>query len=134
MVRWWPEPAAGDIVWCHFSDNIAPRPKPGPAIIVTVFDDNAPEFIVEITYGTSQKTQSLQRGEFGIYQAKTAIAYKAAGLSYDTKFNLGKTVELPYSTQWFSVPHGSLTQEPQLGVLYPSLMRALEVAYRAAQA
>jgi hypothetical protein len=132
VVRWWSEPAAGDIVWCHFPDNITPHPKPRPALIVTVFDDHAPEFTVEVAYGTSQKTTSLHRGEFGIYQNQNASAYKAAGLSYDTKFNLGQTVELPFSTQWFSVPPGSLTQEPKLGLLHPSLMRALEAAYRAA--
>ncbi len=132
MAYWWPEPAAGDIVWCHFPDNIIPHPKPRPALIVTVFDDDAPEFVVEVAYGTSQKTRSLHRGGFGIYQAQNSIAYKTAGLSYDTKFNLTQTVELPFSTQWFSVPHGSLTQEPRLGVLHPSLMRALEAAYRAA--
>lgn len=134
MVRWWIEPAAGDIVWCHFPDNITAHPKARPAIIVTVFDDHAPEFTVEVAYGTSQKTTSLHRGEFGIYQVQNASAYKSAGLSYDTKFNLRQTVELPYSTQWFSVPPGSLTQEPKLGILHPSLMRALEAAYRAAHA
>jgi hypothetical protein len=133
MDRWWSEPAAGDIVWCHFPDNITPHPKPRPALIITVFDDNAPAFTVEVAYGTSQKTQSLHRGEFGIYQAKNAIAYRTAGLSYDAKFNLKQIVELPYSTQWFSVPPGSLTQEPKLGVLHPSLMRTLETAYQAAR-
>jgi hypothetical protein len=65
---------------------------------------------------------------------QNTIAYSTAGLSYDTKFNLKQIVDLPYSTQWFSVPSGSLTQEPKLGVLHPSLMRALEAAYRAAHA
>jgi len=46
MTGWWAEPAAGDIVWCHFPDNINPRPKPRPALILAVFDDNAPRFDV----------------------------------------------------------------------------------------
>jgi len=133
MVRWWSEPAAGDIVWCHFPDSITPRPKPRPALIITVFDDDAPEFSVEVAYGTSQKTQSVHPGEFGIFKIKNAIAYSTAGLSYDTKFNLKQIVELPYSTQWFSVAPGSLTQDPKLGVLHPSLMRTLEAAYRGAR-
>ena len=83
MVRWWSEPAAGDIVWCHFPDSITPRPKPRPALIITVFDDDAPECFVEVAYGTSQKTQSLHLGEFGIFKIKNAIAYSTAGLSYD---------------------------------------------------
>lgn len=132
MAFWWPEPAAGDIVWCHFPDDIHPHPKPRPALVLTVFDDDAPEFRVQVAYGTSQKTTSLHRGEFAIFQAKNTIAYKTARLSYDTKFNLTQTVELPFSTDWFSVPPGSLTQDPELGMLHPSLIRALEAAYRAA--
>lgn len=26
-MRWWPEPTAGEIVWCHFPDNIHPNPN-----------------------------------------------------------------------------------------------------------
>ena len=111
-------------------ENVTPRSKPCPALIVTVFDDDAPEFVVEVVYGTSQKTLSLHRGEFGIYRIQNAIAYRTAGLSYDTKFNLNQTVELPYSTQWFSVPPGALNQEPKPGVLHPSMMRAFEAANR----
>jgi len=38
MTQWWAEPTAGDIVWCHFPDDIHPRPKPRPALILVVFD------------------------------------------------------------------------------------------------
>lgn len=127
----WVEPTAGDIVWCHFPDHIHPRPKPRPALVMTVYDDDAPEFSVEVAYGTSQKTTSLHKGEFAILRERNAAAYQAAGLSFDTKFNLGQTVTLPYNTQWFSVPpaapHG---QVPKLGILHPSLVRAVEAAFR----
>ena len=52
--RWWAEPIAGDIVWCHFPDDIHPRPKPRPALILVVFDDDAPQFTVRVAYGTSK--------------------------------------------------------------------------------
>ena len=56
-----------------------------------------------------------------------------AGLSYDTKFDLKRAVDLPYTSEWFAVPpaapHG---QTPKLGILHPSLMLALQAAYRAA--
>lgn len=59
-------------------------------------------------------------------------AYEAAGLSYDTKFDLKQTVDLPYSTEWFSVPPGApYGQSPKLGILHPSLVRAVDAAYRA---
>jgi hypothetical protein len=131
-VIWWGQPTAGEIVWCHFPDNVNPRPKPRPALILNVFDDEAPEFSVEAAYGTSQRTTTLHRGEFAILRDRNPAAYAAAGLSYDTKFNLRQTVVLPFNTDWFSVPpaapHG---HKPMLGTLHPSLMRALEAAFRA---
>ena len=57
MVRWWPEPTADDIVWCHFPDQINYRPKPRPALILTVFDDDVPRYTVQVAYGTSQKLE-----------------------------------------------------------------------------
>ena len=133
MTRWWAEPTAGDIVWCHYPDYINPRPKPRPVLILVVFDDNAPQFEVQVVYGTSQRTTMLHRGEFSILRDLNAAAFRAAGLSYDTKFDLKQTIDLPYTTEWFSVPptapHGRM---PKLGVLHPSLVRALQAAFRAA--
>lgn len=132
MLRWWGEPTAGEIVWCHFPDDLAPRAKPRPALILTVFDDDAPQFTVRVAYGTSQRTTALHRGEFSILRDGNPAAYAAAGLSYDTKFDLRHTVDLPYTTEWFSVPpaapHG---QTPLLGSLHPSLVKAVQAAFRA---
>jgi hypothetical protein len=133
MTQWWAEPTAGDIVRCHFPDNISPHSKPRPALFLVVFDDEAPRFEVRVAYCTSQRTTTLHRGEFSILRSRNPVAYQAAGLSYDTKFDLKQTIDLPYTTEWFSVPpaapHG---QSPKLGTLHPSLVRALEAAYRAA--
>ena len=133
--RWWAEPTAGDIVWCHFPDEILPRPKPRPALILAVFDDDAPQFTVRVAHGTSQRTTTLHRGEFSILRERNPAAYAAAGLSYDTKFDLRQAVDLPFTTEWFSVPpaspHG---QTPKLGSLHPSLVRAVQAAFRAALA
>ena len=132
MTHWWSEPAAGDIVWCHFPDKINPHPKPRPALILTVFDDDAPHFSVEVVYGTSRRTTTLYRGEFSILRDRNLAAYEAAGLSYDTKFDLKQIVNLLYNSDWFSVPpatqHG---QSPKLGTLHPALVRVVEAAYRA---
>ena len=133
--RWWAEPTAGEIVWCRFPDDISPRPKPRPALVLAIFDDDAPRFVVRVAYGTSQRTTALLRGEFAILRERNPVAYAAAGLSYDTKFDMRQTLDLPYSTDWFCVPpaapHG---QRPLLGTLHPSLVRALEAACRAASA
>jgi hypothetical protein len=133
-VIWWGQPTAGEIVWCHFPDNVSPRPKPRPALILKVFDEDAPKFSVEVAYGTSQRTTTLQRGEFAILRDRNPAAYASAGLSYDTKFNLRQTVVLPFNTEWFSVPPPAPQgQTPTLGTLHPSLMRAVEAAYLAAR-
>jgi hypothetical protein len=135
MPLWWPEPPAGEIAWCHFTDNINPRPKPRPALILAVFDDDAPQFHIRVAYGTSPRPTALHSGEFSILRLHNPIVYEAAGLSYDTKFNLKQAIDLPYTTEWFSIPpaapHG---QTPKLGTLHPSPVLAVQAAYRAATA
>ena len=130
---WWREPTAGDIVWCHFPDNIHTRPKPRPALVLAVFDEDAPQFHVKVAYGTSQRTTTLYKGEFAILRQQHGAAFEAAGLSFDTKFDMKQSLDLPYSTDWFSVPpaapHG---QTPKLGVLHPSMVRVAGAAYQAA--
>ena len=131
MKPWWNEPAAGEIVWCHFPDDIHPHPKPRPALILCVYDDDAPHFEVRVAYGTSQRVAALHSGEFSILRNTNPAAWEAAGLSYDTKFDLRQAVDLPYTTEWFSVPPAApYGQTPKLGVLHPSLVRAVQAAMR----
>lgn len=130
--QWWGEPTAGDIVWCHFPDDIHPRPKPWPALILAVFDEDAPRFTARVAYGTSQRATALHRGEFSILRERNPAAYVTAGLSYDTKFDLRQSLDLPFSTEWFSVPPAApFGQTPKLGVLHPSLVRAVQAAFQA---
>ena len=49
----WPEPAAGDIVWCHFPDNVHPKPKPRPALILVTKVDDEGVIFTSVAYGTS---------------------------------------------------------------------------------
>ena len=123
-MKWWPEPAAGDIVWCHFPDNIHPKPKPRPGLIVSTKEDDEGKIFVSVAYGTSQKTNRLFSGEFRITKIEHPVAYYSSGLSYDTKFDLRNTLELPFNEVYFSVPpnapHGQI---PKLGTLHPSMVR-----------
>ena len=115
--QWWAEPSAGEIVWCHFPDDINPRPKPRPALILAVFDEDAPQFTVRVAYGTSQRTTTLHRGEFSILRDRNPSAYEAAGLSFDTKFDLKQALDLLFTTEWFSKsgePQGSEGSNPSL--------------------
>ena len=71
--------------------------------------------VVRVAYGTSQKTDQLYAGEFAILPAQ-ADAFAASGLSYPTKFNLGKTFELDYNDIWFGVPpQAPYGQNPEAG-------------------
>lgn len=135
MTRWWGQPLAGDIVWSYFPHELqkTPAEKPRPALILTVYDDDAPEFGVLVAYGTSQRVDQLYRGEFAITIAD-GDAYKAAGLSYDTQFNLGRSLELPFNDEYFAVPPAAPNgQRPKLGVLHPALMKRAATAWGAAR-
>lgn len=132
---WWPQPEAGDIVWCRFPLNqgITPGAKPRPALIVKLFDDFAPQWFVKVAYGTSQKVEQLRAGEFAITPGQTA-AFRLAGLTCATKFGFTQMVELPFNDLWFKpppgAPHGQL---PKLGMLHPNLMRHAQAAWQAVE-
>ena len=86
---------------------------------------------VTVAYGTSQRTRDLRAGEFAITEAD-GEAYRLSGLSYATKFDLRRMVDLPYNDDWFGVPPSPrYGQTPMLGVLHPTLMRRVAAAYRA---
>ncbi len=133
-MRWWPEPTAGEVVWCHFPDHIHPKPKPRPALILAVKEDDAGCIFVTVAYGTSQKTNRLYGGEFRITKVEHPAAYASAGLSHDTKFDLKNALELPFHDDWFSVPpHAPHGQNPKLGTLHPSMVRVAAAAFAATQ-
>ena len=129
----WNAPSPGDIVWCHFPQRPRdlPGPKPRPALVVAV-TEHEDGIAVKVAYGTSQKVDRLRAGEFAIRKADHKAAFEAAGLSYDTKFDLGNLVDLPWDDSFFGVPprpaHG---QTPKLGNLHIGMRRALEAAVRA---
>ena len=132
--QWWPKPDAGDIVWCLFPrlPALEAGPKPRPALIIQVFEDDSPCHRVLVAYGTSQKTDALRAGEFLVGQSM-GEPYRLADLSFDTKFNLGACVELDYNDLWFRAPPAApFGQRPKLGLLHASLMRSFQAAWRAA--
>ena len=89
------------------------------------------ETAVEVAFGTSQKTNRLYPGEFRI-APDDGDAFRTAGLSYPTKFDLWKSLELPYTAEWFAVAPGApFGQNPKLGLLHPSLIRRARGALEA---
>lgn len=131
----WTRPEPGDILWCRFPLRTggAPGPKPRPALALAVeeFED---EMLVTAAYGTSQKLDHLRPGEFALRKAEHPAAFDLAGLSLDTKFDLGNTHRLPWIELYFGVPPQSrFGQHPKLGTLHPSMLRAAGAALRAIQ-
>ena len=133
LMRWWPEPTAGEIVWCHFPDNIHPKPKSRLGLIVSTKADDEGIIFVSVAFGISQKTNRLFSGEVRISKRKHPTAYASASLSYDTKFDLRNVLELPFNDAYFSVPpHAPHGQIPKLGILHPSVVRIAASAFLAA--
>jgi hypothetical protein len=130
MVRKWPEPQAGDILWCRFpaDEALQPGPKPRPALLVKVLQSSR-GLMALVAYGTSQKTETLYPGELLIPKTNDA-AWRLSGLKYPTKFDLGRTVRLPYDSDWFAPPpahpYGSI---PKLGVLHPVYLRQAQMIW-----
>ena len=128
----WPQPTPGDIVWCLFPypPRRDPGPKPRPSLVVDV-DEREEGVVVTVVYGTSKGVQQLYPGEFAITALGNTAAYRSAGLSYDTKFDFNRSIELPWNQDFFAVParaaHGP---HPKLGELHPSVIRAAQAACR----
>ncbi len=133
MAARWPQPAPGDIVWCRFPElpGQSPGPKPRPALVLEVIE-REDGIEVAVVYGTSQRVDKLSAGEFAITRVGHAAAYKAAGLSHDTKFDFKQTARLPWSEEFFAVPPGAPNgQKPLIGTLHASVIRAAAAAHTA---
>ena len=135
MRVWWPLPTPGDIVWCRFPElpRRSPGPKPRPALVLEVVErEDGGEILV--VYGTSQRIDRLSGGQFAITRLAHPAAYKAARLSYDTKFDFRQSVRLPWNYEFFAVPPAAPNgQTPILGTLHTSMMKAAAAAYAVAR-
>lgn len=90
--------------------------------------------MVSVVYGTSKKLDHMRPGEISITRAQNPAAFALAGLAYDTKFDLGAMLDLPWNDRYFKVPprspHGN---SPKLGTLHATVMKSFALAYKAAQ-
>ena len=133
-VQWWPEPDAGDIVWCQFPHlpQLVPGPKPRPALVLDVTETTIGSIRVTVAYGTSKKLSPLRAGEFVISRSDGS-AFKLAGLGFDTKFSLRDSVQLDFNSDWFKPPPiAPFGQSPKLGLLHPALATRAAAAWKAA--
>jgi len=131
----WQPPTVGDFAWYWFpqAPETAPGPKARPALVVGVElrDDGV---IVTVVYGTSQRVDRPKVGEFAIVRSRNPVAFALSGLAFDSKFDFGVIVDLPWSEEFFKIsPRPTYGQTPKMSTLHPSLVRAVQAAYDAAK-
>ena len=119
MTKHYSPPKAGDIVQCRFpQDKIRqPGPKERPALVVDVEEyelpDGSTEVFVTVAYGTSEDVDDCHPGELKIESSDPH-----AGLSLDTKFDIGNRVKLPFDDEWFArSPNKRFGDHPKRGKL-----------------
>jgi len=119
MANYYSPPKAGDIVQCRFpQDRIRqPGPKERPALVIEVEEyelpDGAIEVFVTVAYGTSEDVDNCHPGEFKLENTDLH-----AGLSLDTKFDIGNRVKLPFDDEWFALsPNKRFGDHPKRGIL-----------------
>lgn len=124
--KFYPLPAAGDIVWCAFPQSIGqPGPKNRPVLVARVSKDTHE---VSVVYGTSQKTDKLFPTE--IVLDPSDVGFSVSGLSYRTKFDVSVQVQLPFDSDWFDIAPSPQVNSPlpKMGVLHPSYISAIQAA------
>ena len=119
MANYYSPPKAGDIVQCRFPQDRIPQPGPKerPALVIDVEEYELPggsiEVFVTVAYGTSEEVDNCHPGEL-----KVESANRDAGLSLDTKFDLGDRVKLPFDAEWFAPsPNKRFGDHPKRGIL-----------------
>lgn len=96
-------PQIGDILWCHFplvETPGRPGPKPRPALVREIYVNSLRrQAILNVAFGTSQKTDRIYPGEFVIASGR---GLASAGLLVPTKFDLSGTLLLPWAREFFT--------------------------------
>jgi len=119
MANYYSPPKAGDIVQCRFpQDKVrqpGPKERPASAIEVEEYElaGGAIEVFVTVAYGTSEGLDNCHPGELKIESTDSH-----AGLSLDTKFDIGNRVKLPFDDEWFAPsPNKRFGNHPKRGIL-----------------
>lgn len=102
-------PASLDIVWCRFPQlpKTRPGPKNRPALVRTVDLSRDHAFArVEVCYGTSQLKKD--RYPFDLF-IENASQLTLLGLSQATRFELDRTLWLPWASEFFVSKDGPKT-------------------------
>lgn len=99
-------PKSLDIVWCRFPQDVAPHdpgPKRRPALVRGIaLNRDQTKALVNITYGTGR----LKENRSLDLQIQNLRSIEACNLQKATRFDLDKTIWLPWAAEFFSPPAG----------------------------
>lgn len=120
MSRGWAgTPRPLEVVWCRFPELYHPDgiavagPKPRPALVLEV-DEHSTPVALHVAFGTSKATEDLYSGEFQIGPADGEV-FKDSGCDEPTKFDLRRTVWLPFDDKWFALKPNNKSRSPVIG-------------------
>lgn len=101
-------PTALDIVWCRFPElGLNPGPKCRPALVRSVaLTEGHKHAFVEVCYGTSKLKSDLHPDDLII---QNAAQLNLLGLPQATRFELSKTIWLPWASEFFEARKGCKT-------------------------
>ena len=129
----WPAPFEGDMLWCNFPQfpSLDPGPKPRPVLVLQVRTFPNEGLMLLLVPGTTQGLHKIYPGEALILHSDRP-AFEHAGLAFDTKFQFGESVVLPWTHDYFKVPqHRPFGDTPKIGTLHPTMVRSFSAAYAA---
>jgi hypothetical protein len=120
-------PGRYDVVLCRYPEDgqDKPGPKARPALVRTtaVMDDTGGGE-VEVVYGTT--VLKLRERPFDLHVTNVA-EMDWAGLFNPTRFDLDRTIWLPWAEEFFLAPKGKIS--PVLGSLSGYMVRKLQEQY-----
>lgn len=98
-----PIPTSGDIVLCYYperEDPTQPGPKARPCIVLAETKDENGDSILHLVAGTSKKLDRLFPHEIIVKSSDMPFDDATSGLRVDTKFDISRLVQVPYSEKW----------------------------------
>lgn len=109
-------PAPLDLVWCRFplnEDPNNPGPKNRPALVRSlIFNKGHTRALLDVTYGTTKLRHS--ENPFDLIISNLA-SIDACGLPAATRFALGRTIIVPWCSEFFQAREGY--NSPRIGSL-----------------
>lgn len=121
-----PLPNIGDTLWFSPKSMGPYWPKDRPCVVIGVSEL---KHEVLVAFGTSKKTNKLYPSEFLISRTDGDEVFDVSGLSHDTKFDVAKSIILPFTTEFFGrAPRKNNVPSPKMGSIHIKYYNAMREA------